>query len=81
LSEKEFMQLNRIISTFSSLESRIEKSGFHRTLGLRDHMGEDCPYFRKSLSLFSRKDLKDLHSILFKLSRELESLERSDNGS
>ena len=76
MSEVEFLKLNKMISTLSSLQLRIQKSGFERTAGLREAMGEDCPYFRKSLSIFSKKDLGDFHLLFLKLSKEIESLER-----
>ena len=88
MSEVEFLKLDRIISTLSSLQLRIQKSGFRRTSGLRDHMGEDCPYYRKSLALFVKNDLQDLQSVLKKLEIEIESVvptrttpERPENGS
>ena len=88
MSEVEFLKLNKMISTLSSLQLRIQKSGFERTAGLREAMGEDCPYYRKSLSLFMENDFQDLHSLLQKLGIEMKSVtsagvapERPENGS
>ena len=88
MSEQEVLRLHSIISTLSSLQLRIQKSGLERTMGLYESLGGDCPYYRKSLHLFRRNDLKDLEQILTKVTKEIEfsallaaPSERPENGS
>ena len=76
MSDKEFTDLGTILSSLSSLQTRIQKSGFERTAGLRTHMGEDCPYYRKSLGLFSKQDLRDITGLVSDLDALLQSFER-----
>lgn len=76
MSEKEFLSLGNIISALTFLQIRIQKSGFERTTGLRSHMGEDCPFYRKSLGLFRKKDLREIRELVSTLDRTLESFER-----
>jgi hypothetical protein len=44
----------------NSLRERLEKSGVERTKGLRDAMGNDCKFYRKSLGLFLERDYLDI---------------------
>ena len=76
MSDKEFTDLGTILSSLSSLQTRIQKSGFERTAGLRAHMGDDCPYYRKSLDLFSKQDLRDISGLVSSLNTLLESFGR-----
>jgi hypothetical protein len=69
--------LGDVLSSFTSMQKRLNRSGLERTAGLRDSMGDDCPYYQKSLKLFFRNDLVDLRHLLVKLVEEIEVLERS----
>ena len=73
----ELDNLGEVLSSFSALQKRIKNSGFTRTAGLRDSMGDDCSYYQKSLKLFFRNDLVDLKHLLVKLVEEIDALERS----
>ena len=76
MSEQELAGLELIISSLSSLQLRLQKSGFERTAGLRRAMGSDCPYYLKSLGHFQKNDLSDLRDLVQTLGSQIESLER-----
>lgn len=76
MSEQELTELEHVIFSLSSLQLRLQKSGFERTVGLRRAMGSDCPYYLKSLGLFQKNDLSDLRDLVQTLGSQIESLER-----
>lgn len=53
-----------LIESLEELRYRLEHSGVERTFGLLDAMGPECPYYRKSLSLFKKKDYADILELL-----------------
>ena len=73
----ELNDLGEILSSFSALQKRLKNSGFERTAGLRQSMGDDCSYYQKSLNLFFKNDLVDLKHLLVTLVEEIDALERS----
>jgi hypothetical protein len=73
----ELKDLGEILSSFSAVQKRLKNSGFERTAGLRDSMGDDCSYYQKSLKLFFKNDLVDLKHLLVTLVEEIDALERS----
>jgi hypothetical protein len=48
----------------NTLRERLEKSGVERTAGLRDALGSDCRFFRKSLNLFLESDYIELRDMI-----------------
>ncbi|MAE81779.1 MAG: hypothetical protein CMB80_03505 [Flammeovirgaceae bacterium] len=71
------IQMESVLSSLSATQKRLKNSGFERTTGLRQSMGDDCPYYLKSLNLFFKNDLVDLKHLLIKLVEEIDALERS----
>jgi hypothetical protein len=53
-------QLDVLRLDLMNLESRLSQSGVERTKGLRDAMGEECRFYRRSMNLFLEKDYEDL---------------------
>lgn len=56
-----------LVELLNKLRQRLNNSGVERTVGLRDVMGDDCTYFRRSMDKFIRKDYQDVHEIIGKL--------------
>ena len=48
----------------NSLRERLEQSGVERTKGIREALGEDCKWYRKSLSMFLDKDYVELRDLI-----------------
>ncbi len=71
------IQMESVLSSLSATQKRLKNSGFERTTGLRQSMGDDCSYYLKSLNLFFKNDLVDLKHLLIKLVEEIDALERS----
>jgi hypothetical protein len=53
-------QLDVLRLDLMNLESRLSQSGVERTKGLRDAMGEECRFYRRSMNLFLERDYEDL---------------------
>lgn len=51
-----------LIAELDQLRLRLSDSGVERTQGLREAMGDDCEFFRRSLSKFLEKDYIDLRN-------------------
>lgn len=62
--EKLIKELDELRRKLSSLSERLDRSGVERTNGLRDHMGADCPYFKKSMDIFLKKDYQELQDMI-----------------
>lgn len=56
--------LNELRRALSDAEDRLKMSGVERTQGLKDNLGEDCVYYRKSLDLFLQNDYQDLKNLV-----------------
>jgi hypothetical protein len=56
--------LNTLRKTLNTLRERLEDSGVERTAGLRDAMGNDCRFFKKSVNIFLEKDYVDLKTLI-----------------
>lgn len=53
-----------LLQKLEELRLRLKKSGVERTHGLRSAMGDDCPYYWKSLNVFLRRDYRELRDII-----------------
>lgn len=53
-----------LLVALDKLRQRLTKSGVERTVGLRDAMGDDCPYYWKSMNVFLRRDYKELRDLI-----------------
>lgn len=63
-------ELDELRKALLSLSDRMNVSGIERTNGLRETQGVDCPYFKKSLDLFVKKDyiqIRDMVESVHKL--------------
>lgn len=66
----------RLIRTLEDLRLRLNISGVERTQGLRDAMGSDCTYYRKSLDFFLVRDVDDLQSLLTAAVKEMNDVSK-----
>lgn len=57
-------ELDELRIRLGQLSDRLDNSGVQRTEGLRDVMGSDCPYFKKSMNIFMKKDYEDVKNMI-----------------
>lgn len=69
-----------LLSSLNDLRNRLNISSVERTIGLRDAMGENCTYYRKSRNLFLEKDYQDLKRLTLEVLEELRKVEGSELG-
>ena len=67
------------VDVLEKLRKRLNESGTERTVGLRDTMGADCSYYRKSLFMFLEKDFRELADLVDEAGVLLSSLQEDDN--
>jgi hypothetical protein len=60
LADDMINQLDDLRLYLMELEDRLKKSGIERTKGLRDAMGDDCRFYKRSMQLFLEKDYEDI---------------------
>ena len=60
-----------LIIALDKLRERLSSSGVERTAGLREAMGNDCSFYRKSLDIFLSRDYDDLLLLLNQAQLEL----------
>lgn len=80
--EKLIHELDELRIALHELSNRLDNSGIERTEGLRETQGNDCPYFKKSLDIFIRKDyiqIRDMIESVHKLFLTVEG-KNSPNG-
>jgi len=65
----------KLIIELEQLRTRLNKSGVERTNGLYDAMGEDCVFFKKSLSMFLDKDYIDIRNLLLSINQTIDIIE------
>jgi hypothetical protein len=73
--EKLIHELDALRIALAKLSDRLNNSGIERTEGLRETQGSDCPYFKKSLDIFVRKDyiqIRDMVESVHNLFRTVE---------
>lgn len=78
LGEQLIDSLDQLRTELNRLSEKLNASGIERTRGLRETMGRDCTFYRKSLDLFLRKDflpLRKLCSNAHELFNKIEGLE------
>ena len=51
-----------LVRQLELLRLRLNESGTERTVGLKDAMGDDCTFYRKSLEKFLTEDYMDLRN-------------------
>lgn len=74
--------MSDLIDCLEKLRYRLDKSGVRRTFGLGLEMGTDCPYYKKSLDIFMKKDLQDIRSLLLNADSLIALIEQDvDNAS
>ena len=54
----------KLIEILEALRLRLENSGVERTYGLKEALGGDCSFYRKSLDLFLERDFDDIKELL-----------------
>jgi len=54
----------KLLDCLNRLRLRMESSGIERTAGLKNAMGDDCVYFRKSLDIFIKYDWDELEKLI-----------------
>lgn len=63
LGEELIEELDSLRIEMNRLSECLDASGVERTNGLRQVMGRDCDYYKKSLDLFLRKDYISLRNL------------------
>lgn len=63
LGERLIDELDHLRVHLNDLSDKLDASGVERTKGLRETMGRDCTFYRKSLDLFLRKDYRQLRNL------------------
>ena len=61
--------------SLNNLKDRLNSSGVERTKGLRDAMGEDCSFYRRSLDIFLQKDYLEIRNLIAKVNTLYEQIE------
>jgi hypothetical protein len=56
--------LEELRVALKSLSDRLNESGIERTHHLREIMGEECRYYKKSMALFEEKDYENLRDLV-----------------
>ncbi len=75
-------QLDSLRVEMNSLIDKLNASGVDRTNGLRQIMGRDCDYYKRSLDLFLRKDYISVRNLTRACHELFELVEgRESNGS
>ena len=62
--EQLIRELDELRRKLLSLSDRLNTSGVERTNGLHVNMGNDCPYFKRSMEIFLKKDYQDLQGMI-----------------
>jgi hypothetical protein len=62
--EQLIRELDELRRKLFDLSTRLDSSGVERTHGLRATMGNDCPYFKKSMDIFMKKDYQELQIMI-----------------
>jgi hypothetical protein len=57
-------QLDSLRKEMNRLIDKLNASGIERTNGLRQIMGRDCDYYKKSLNLFLQKDYISVRNLV-----------------
>jgi len=65
----------QLLLLLEKLRIRLSNSGVERTQGLRDNMGRDCPYYRKSMQLFLERDYEDVKNLTKQINTVLSIIE------
>lgn len=67
--------LNELRRALLDTQDRLKASGVERTQGLKDNLGDDCIYYKKSLDLFLQKDYQDLKNLVARCHQLFEQIE------
>jgi hypothetical protein len=62
----------RLIDVLEQLRVRLGKSGVERTAGLKDSLGDDCGYYKRSLKKFIDEDYQDVSNLVKRASDLIE---------
>lgn len=69
-----------LLSSLNAIRARLITSSVERTVGLRDAMGENCAYYRKSRNLFMDKDYQELKLLFLETLEEFRKVEGDNFG-
>jgi len=64
-----------LVDTLEKLRQRLNGSGSERTVGLKDAMGDDCVYYKRSLDKFVREDYVEIRDIIREATKTLDIIE------
>lgn len=70
----DLMDAITLIKDLEALRQRLNKSGVERTQGLQENMGDNCSYYKKSLSLFVDRDYIDLKNLITRLKEQFDNI-------
>jgi len=77
IGEQLINQLDTLRTELNRFAEKLESSGVERTRGLRETMGRDCSFYRKSLDLFLRNDYTALRKLCASTHELFERIEGS----
>ncbi len=69
-----------LFDSLEDLRKRMQSSGLERTAGLKDAMGDDCAYYRKSRNILLEKDYEDLKNLFLETLGYFRGIEGKDFG-
>ena len=69
-----------LFDSLNELHLRMQSSGLERTAGLKDAMGDDCAYYRKSRNLLLEKDYEDIKRLFLESLTYFRGIEGKDFG-
>jgi hypothetical protein len=68
--------LNNLRKLLNDLHTTLNSSGVERTNGLKNALGSECQYYRKSLKLFFEQDYEKLRDLVTQCSQHFDRAEK-----
>lgn len=56
MPSEESLRGEQLLDTLEYLRKALNNSGVERTVGLKESMGSNCPFYWKSMALFVQRD-------------------------
>ena len=69
-------ELNKLRKLLNDLHVTINDSGVERTNGLKNALGAECQYYKKSLQLFLNQDYEKLRDLVNQVHAHFEVAEK-----
>lgn len=68
-----------LIAELDKLRTRLNNSGVERTQGLRNNLGKNCQYYKKSMDKFLHEDYIELRNFVNKAKELIQLIEGPSN--